>query len=452
MTAQTLDVVAAAKPRAFEHPKRVQDDGRKPPKRDLMQTVCAAHDDCEDDEYCDNRGYCYACSICDSFDDSITGSCPECSGDDSDDTDDDTGDDDDDDIDPATVLCFLSNGGPCLAGLFDQSFDAVGDAESAADAVTALGAFCENCTAATSEFEDVFTACNIADDDAIGQMLALFAELLDNSCADIECAAHTLWSFEDLDERQDTFCEYRDCGVEIVSPLLEMVLDNSEDGDSAISLECVTGTFDLTCLADDNSGGYCLAELENLFEGDDGVTSVAPFCESSCSTDLTRTLAELDDAECGLDALTDITPDCDQLDYEFTLLDFCTVNEDEEYCVDFLVNEATSDVDCDVDVDLVPSPGPDSGNDTSLCPAECTQAFEDYVETLGCCALWSLDISCASDQVRDFVTDDCGVELGAQCDRPEIPVVVVVAASAPVLRAALTITSVITAASVASLL
>jgi len=371
---------------------------------------CTEHGDCAGDEYCDENNACWGCGACESFDDAIDGECPPCEGGNG-------GGDNGPNLSFEQLVCMQENAGPCLWGVMGSDntegiMDAIDAADTAAEAVTLLEAFCDNCTGAIDEFEALFDTCNITDAEAQA-MFMLIGELLDSSCDDIDCAGNVLWAFNDIEERQDAFCENSVCGLPIVEPLLSQAFRGSN-----INAECATSFFNLYCLED--AGDYCLQALENVGGGESGEFSIAPFCASTCPAELTIAFDELEELDCGLDI--SFSPDCDTLDYEFRLLDYCTVNDREEYCIELMMEtEFPSECDDVFSGGAVPAPGAEMNGTDETCHEACQTDLEAFANTLGCCTPWMLDVQCVPEEIISIVTDDCGVALGDTCERPVLP-------------------------------
>lgn len=305
----------------------------------------------------------------------------------------------------------LQNAEACYAAMMLPCFAGIGvvgsamEAENATAAVTLFEGYCTNCTDPAAEFANVTTSCNITDEadlETYNNMADLFA----NACDDTTCAGNVLWSFTAIQERRDSFCPNAECGLPIIEPLISDTLVNAT-GDN-----CLANNVQLFCLDDDDDNSvYCVDLFEEGMEDD----SVADLCESSCAEDLSIVYEALLDEECGLVEPLNV---CDNPDIEsFTLIDFCTVDEDGELCYDLLLDDDTNMTACGDVFDLVPAPGADGIVAPTECPAACATQLQTFVDTVKCCAGFALELSCSDPVIGTFIEATCDVSYET-CERP----------------------------------
>jgi hypothetical protein len=293
---------------------------------------------------------------------------------------------------------------PCTQGLGVIS-EAM-NSNNASGSVAYFEGFCTNCTDPAGDFLEFTTACNITGQEL--QAIQSLGQVLDNACDDPTCAGNTLWAFGDLEDRLDTFCPNLECGLPIVEPLVSALAGN------ATGSNCISSLFSLTCLTDDEDDTvYC----QQLFTENMNSDSLEDFCGSSCAESLTVVFEALADGECGVEVPM---AECDNEDFEpFRLIDFCTENDNDEYCFELLTNDETNLTACGDVFGMVPAPDADGIDTPDECPAQCAAELQSYADSLGCCAGFGLEIQCTDPGLVSFITDVCGVSY-TTCDRPVI--------------------------------
>lgn len=293
---------------------------------------------------------------------------------------------------------------PCIAAL-----DLIGYAmyaDNTTEAMAVLDELCMNCTDPAGDLEAYATACNITDEDDLYEM-DLVEAVLTGICEDTECAANILWYYGyDF----EGFCDNLECGADVIEPYIELFSEESS--------ACVSAQLQMFCLTDEDPDAefeFCTDALDYAFED----TILADFCESSCAEDLSLIFDTMVSEEC-IDPLFYCEDDEETSD--FRLLDYCTQNDDEDYCLEVLEEDETNMTACDDIFALVPAPGADDIVAPSECPAGCSDALQSFVDNAGCCADFALDFSCASDVLVTFIQETCGISYD-ECERPEYTVV-----------------------------